>query len=156
LLGEITLSWQRHIVRFQDEERAYFIESIVFEFVKVSPHLTLRCNSDPTLASSVALEKFGLDFGEKLRSLPSPVRDEPLSPSHAFVFRFRARLGPLDTMGRDIRQRALQKLASLSAGSSPSSFDRSDFDRLCKACHTGLRSRDYTNGHPAATRIPMV
>jgi hypothetical protein len=145
------------IVRFQDDERAYLIESIIFEFVKVNPRLTLRCNSDLILALSVALEEFGLDFGEKLRSLPSPVADEPLRLAYAFVFRFLTRLDPLDTMGRDIRQRALQKLASLSAGSSPSSFDRSDFDRLCKACHTGLRSRDYTNGHPAAaTRIPMV
>lgn len=66
------------IVRFQDDERTHFIESIIFEFVKVDPHLTLRCNSDPILALSVALEEFGLDFGEKLRSLPSSVADKPL------------------------------------------------------------------------------
>ncbi|PKS11831.1 hypothetical protein jhhlp_001125 [Lomentospora prolificans] len=59
-------------------------------------------------------------------------------------------------MGRDIRQRALQKLASLSARNPPSSFDRSDFDRLCKACYTGLRTRDYTNGHSATARTPMT
>ncbi|SPO04224.1 related to phosphatidylinositol-4-kinase [Cephalotrichum gorgonifer] len=58
-------------------------------------------------------------------------------------------------MARDIRQRALQKIASLSAAST-SPFDRSDFDRLCKACHGGHRGRDYTNGYQSSSaRVPM-
>lgn len=59
-------------------------------------------------------------------------------------------------MARDIRQRALQKIASLSAASSSLTYDRSDFDRLCKACHGGLRGREYANGYQASARPPMV
>lgn len=36
-------------------------------------------------------------------------------------------------MARDIRQRALQRIAALSAGSPSTSFDKSDLERLCKA-----------------------
>jgi phosphatidylinositol 4-kinase A len=49
-------------------------------------------------------------------------------------------------MVRDIRQQALQKIAAISASASSSSYDRSDFDRLCKACHGSARSREKPNG----------
>jgi phosphatidylinositol 4-kinase len=61
-------------------------------------------------------------------------------------------------MSYDIRARALQKIASLSA-TAPSPLDRSDLDRLCRACHTGAKSREYTNGAGSTTsvgKIPMV
>ena len=65
-------------------------------------------------------------------------------------------------MTRDIRARALQKIAALSASSSNASFDRSDLDRLCRACHAGTKNREYTNGGANAKhvgslgRVPMV
>ncbi|GJC99740.1 pephosphatidylinositol 3 [Colletotrichum higginsianum] len=49
-------------------------------------------------------------------------------------------------MARDIRQRALEKIASLSAASPRTSFDRSDLDRLCKATQTAGKG---VNGHSA-------
>ncbi|KAF6814556.1 phosphatidylinositol 3-kinase 3 [Colletotrichum sojae] len=50
-------------------------------------------------------------------------------------------------MTRDnIRQRALEKIASLSAASSKTSFDRSDLDRLCKATQAAGKG---INGHSA-------
>ncbi|KAF4446612.1 phosphatidylinositol 4-kinase [Fusarium austroafricanum] len=58
----------------------------------------------------------------------------------------------------DIRSRALQKIASLSASSSTTSFDRSDLDRLCRACHAGAKTKDYVNGHQSKSslgRVPM-
>ncbi|CAG9939163.1 unnamed protein product [Clonostachys rosea f. rosea IK726] len=61
-------------------------------------------------------------------------------------------------MSYDIRARALQKIASLSA-TAPSPLDRSDLDRLCRACHTGAKSREYTNGAGSTTsvgKIPMT
>ncbi|KAF4122500.1 phosphatidylinositol 4-kinase A [Geosmithia morbida] len=48
-------------------------------------------------------------------------------------------------MARDIRALALQKIASLSAAGS-SSADRSDLDRLCRACHAAGKARDYSYG----------
>ena len=65
-------------------------------------------------------------------------------------------------MSRDIRAKALQKIASLSATSSVVSFDRSDLDRLCRACHAGAKGREYANGAQNSKsmgslgRIPMV
>ncbi|KAF4340246.1 phosphatidylinositol 4-kinase [Fusarium beomiforme] len=58
----------------------------------------------------------------------------------------------------DIRSKALQKIASLSASSSTTSFDRSDLDRLCRACHAGAKSKDYLNGYQNKSslgRVPM-
>ncbi|KAH7270265.1 uncharacterized protein BKA55DRAFT_497826 [Fusarium redolens] len=58
----------------------------------------------------------------------------------------------------DIRSKALQKIASLSASSSTTSFDRSDLDRLCRACHAGAKSKDYVNGYQNKSslgRVPM-
>ncbi|ROT36978.1 phosphatidylinositol 3 [Sodiomyces alkalinus F11] len=64
-------------------------------------------------------------------------------------------------MSRDIRQRALQKIAALSAASSTTSFDRSDLDRLARACHTTSRLSPVTNGHcskqsSSLGRVPMT
>ncbi|KAJ4173624.1 phosphatidylinositol-4- kinase [Fusarium falciforme] len=61
-------------------------------------------------------------------------------------------------MTADIRSKALQKIASLSATSSTTSFDRSDLDRLCRACHAGSKSKDYVNGYQNKSslgRVPM-
>ncbi|KAI1065959.1 hypothetical protein LB507_000436 [Fusarium sp. FIESC RH6] len=61
-------------------------------------------------------------------------------------------------MTGDIRSKALQKIASLSATSSTTSFDRSDLDRLCRACHAGAKSKDYVNGSQnrgSLGRVPM-
>ncbi|KFA64117.1 hypothetical protein S40285_00875 [Stachybotrys chlorohalonatus IBT 40285] len=63
-------------------------------------------------------------------------------------------------MARSIRARALEKIASLSAASSTTAFDRSDLDRLCKACHAGGKGKDYSNGGASkavglVARVPM-
>ncbi|RGP79074.1 phosphatidylinositol 4-kinase [Fusarium longipes] len=61
-------------------------------------------------------------------------------------------------MTGNIRSKALQKIASLSATSSTTSFDRSDLDRLCRACHAGAKSKDYVNGNQnrnSLGRVPM-
>jgi hypothetical protein len=63
-------------------------------------------------------------------------------------------------MVRDnIRVRALERIAALSA----SSADRTDLERLSKACstHPTGKARDYSNGHystqgPTLGRVPMV
>ncbi|OAA53761.1 phosphatidylinositol 4-kinase [Niveomyces insectorum RCEF 264] len=61
---------------------------------------------------------------------------------------------------RDIRQRALQKIAALSAVSTSTAFEKSDLDRLCKACPSHAKVRD--NGSNAyasrslAGRVPMT
>ncbi|KAK1253769.1 hypothetical protein MKX07_001846 [Trichoderma sp. CBMAI-0711] len=53
-------------------------------------------------------------------------------------------------MTRDIRARALEKIASLSAASSATSTDKSDLDRLYKACHAGARGGEHgRSGHDA-------
>jgi phosphatidylinositol 4-kinase len=64
-------------------------------------------------------------------------------------------------MARDIRQRALEKIAALSAASSTTSFDRSDLERLCRAAPSHGKVRENGNGDgpgPSAGvgRIPMV
>jgi phosphatidylinositol 4-kinase A len=61
-------------------------------------------------------------------------------------------------MALDIRARALQKIASLSAASSSAS-DRSDLDRLCRACHSGAKGREYSNEPKSPVslgKVPMV
>lgn len=66
------------------------------------------------------------------------------------------------TMSRNIRAKALKKIASLSSGSSTTAFDRSDLDRLCRACHGGAKHRESANGghgikaSGSLGRIPMV
>jgi phosphatidylinositol 4-kinase A len=64
-------------------------------------------------------------------------------------------------MARDIRAKALQKIAALSATSSSSPVDKSDIDRLCKACPGHGNFREITiNGyglkHSKIGRVPMV
>lgn len=60
---------------------------------------------------------------------------------------------------RDIRQRALQKIAALSATSTSSAFEKSDLDRLCKACPSHTKAPTAANGYAGrslAGRVPMV
>ncbi|CAG1964523.1 unnamed protein product [Fusarium graminearum] len=59
-------------------------------------------------------------------------------------------------MTGDVRSKALQKIASLSANSSTTSFDRSDLDRLCRACHAGAKSKDYVNGNQNRNSLGRV
>jgi phosphatidylinositol 4-kinase len=65
-------------------------------------------------------------------------------------------------MTRDIRARALEKIAALSAASSATSTDKSDLDRLYKACHAGARGGEHgRSGHDAKPNgslgiVPMV
>lgn len=64
-------------------------------------------------------------------------------------------------MPGNIRAQALQRIAALSADSSNSSFDKSDLDRLCRACHS-TRGREFSHVGRSAKqygnlgRIPMV
>lgn len=60
---------------------------------------------------------------------------------------------------RDIRQRALQKIAALSATSTSSAFEKSDLDRLCKACPSHTKAPTAANGYAGrslAGRVPMT
>ncbi|KAJ8118717.1 hypothetical protein ONZ43_g3934 [Nemania bipapillata] len=64
-------------------------------------------------------------------------------------------------MVRDIRQRALEKIAALSASSSTTSFDRSDLDRLCRATSLHCRGKEAVNGTVKSTasslgQVPMT
>ena len=64
-------------------------------------------------------------------------------------------------MARNIREKALQRIAALSAGNTTPSFDKSDLERLCKACPSVGNFREITmNGyglkHSKLGRVPMV
>ncbi|KAI1820794.1 phosphatidylinositol 3 [Xylaria intraflava] len=64
-------------------------------------------------------------------------------------------------MGRDIRQRALEKIAALSASSPVHSFDRSDLDRLCRATTSHGPGNEAVNGAAKSTaslvgQVPMT
>jgi phosphatidylinositol 4-kinase A len=64
-------------------------------------------------------------------------------------------------MARDIRRRALEQIATLSATGSSVSFDKSDLDRLCKAVPNHGKLRDTSNGYDQSQkhgvgRHPMV
>lgn len=62
-------------------------------------------------------------------------------------------------MARDIRQLALERIAALSAATSTStSFDRSDLDKLCRACLVVKREPGSGDSHAIKQpgRIPMV
>ncbi|KAJ2993077.1 hypothetical protein NUW58_g1957 [Xylaria curta] len=63
-------------------------------------------------------------------------------------------------MARDIRQRALEKIAALSASNSVHSFDRSDLDRLCRATSLHGRAKEAVNGASRSTaslgQVPMT
>ncbi|KAL7914690.1 phosphatidylinositol-4-kinase [Trichoderma velutinum] len=64
-------------------------------------------------------------------------------------------------MTRDTRARALEKIASLAATGPATSFEKSDLDRLCKACHSGARGGEHGqaghNSKPNGSlgRVPM-
>lgn len=60
---------------------------------------------------------------------------------------------------RDVRQRALQKIAALSATNSVATFDRSDLDRLCKATRGHARAKEVPGAAgrgQSLSRVPMV
>lgn len=63
---------------------------------------------------------------------------------------------------RDVRAKALEKIASLSAASATTALDRSDLDKLCRACHSGTRGRELAHGGSGSKhagslgRVPMV
>lgn len=65
-------------------------------------------------------------------------------------------------MTGNIRAKALDKIASLAASSTNTSFDKSDLDRLCRACNVSGRGREYNHGAynskqtGSLGRIPMV
>ncbi|KAK6587321.1 hypothetical protein PZA11_000611 [Diplocarpon coronariae] len=54
----------------------------------------------------------------------------------------------MDTASKNIRRKALQKIAALSATSSTTTFDNSDLERLCKGCpvKTNAKSNGTTKG----------
>lgn len=67
------------------------------------------------------------------------------------------------TMGRDIRSKALERIAALSASQSTALFEKSDLDRLCRACssHGKGIGKTGTNGSASVKsqslgRVPMV
>ncbi|KAK0656028.1 hypothetical protein B0T16DRAFT_451649 [Cercophora newfieldiana] len=65
-------------------------------------------------------------------------------------------------MARDIRSRALERIAALSAANSSTPFDRSDLSKLCRAAPGHARSNSALNGHqapppkPDVGRVPMT
>lgn len=99
-----------------------------------------------------------------LRRLPFP--PPTTRPSLAIVASSppvpHARAQTTDIMTGDIRARALNKIASLAASSTDTSFDKSDLDRLCRACNANGRGREYNHGAynskqaSSLARIPMV
>lgn len=63
-------------------------------------------------------------------------------------------------MARDIRSRALEKIAALSAAKPSVLFEKSDLDRLCRACSSHSR-KTTANGSASVKsqslgRVPMV
>lgn len=89
----------------------------------------------------------------KSRKIPNPLHYRPNLPLRG--------LEPWNfvKMTRDIRQRALEKIASLSAASSRTSFDRSDLDRLCKATQAagkGVNGYSGKQNSSSLGRCPMV
>jgi hypothetical protein len=68
-----------------------------------------------------------------------------------------------DSMARDIRGRAFQRLAAIAATSPSTSFDKSDLDALCRAVPNRQVPAPAVNGHsnaslptPEVGRVPMV
>ncbi|KAL1873998.1 hypothetical protein VTK73DRAFT_604 [Phialemonium thermophilum] len=64
-------------------------------------------------------------------------------------------------MSRDVRQMALEKIASLSAASGTTSFDKSDLDRLCRVLPSSVKAHEAVNGHqqcglPYIGNVPMT
>lgn len=64
-------------------------------------------------------------------------------------------------MARDIRSKALERIAALSASKSTALFDKSDLDRLCRACTSHAKGKGAANGAASIKsqslgRVPMV
>ncbi|KUI54054.1 Phosphatidylinositol 4-kinase stt4 [Cytospora mali] len=64
-------------------------------------------------------------------------------------------------MARDIRSKALERIAALSASKSTALFEKSDLDRLCKACPSHANGKSVANGTDANRplslgRVPMT
>ncbi|KAH8676772.1 phosphatidylinositol 3 [Tricladium varicosporioides] len=53
----------------------------------------------------------------------------------------------MDNASRNIRRKALQKIAALSATSSTASFENSDLERLSKGCSNYMKSNGSANGY---------
>jgi phosphatidylinositol 4-kinase len=60
----------------------------------------------------------------------------------------------LCSVSRDIRRKALQKIAALSATSPSTAFDSSDLDRLAKGCPTHGKAK--SNGLAKGASRPLV
>lgn len=64
-------------------------------------------------------------------------------------------------MARDIRSKALERIAALSASKSTGLFEKSDLDRLCRACTSHAKGKGAVNGAASVKsqslgRVPMV
>lgn len=66
-------------------------------------------------------------------------------------------------MGRDIRSKALERIAALSASQPTALFEKSDLDRLCRACSSHAKGIGKTGANGSASvksqslgRVPMV
>lgn len=63
-------------------------------------------------------------------------------------------------MARDIRSKALEKIAALSASKSTVLFEKSDLDRLCRACSSHSKPKptanDAAKSNNSLGRVPMV
>lgn len=63
---------------------------------------------------------------------------------------------------RDIRAKALEKIASLSAIGPATSFEKSDLERLSRACNSGGKAAEYAQANHISKpigsigRVPMV
>ncbi|TLD12636.1 uncharacterized protein PgNI_02942 [Pyricularia grisea] len=59
-------------------------------------------------------------------------------------------------MATNIRQRALEKIALLSAKTPSATFDKSDLSRLCKACPTHAKTKENGNTSKQLGGVPMT
>lgn len=64
-------------------------------------------------------------------------------------------------MARDIRSKALERIAALSASKPTALFEKSDLDRLCRACTSHAKGKGAVNGAASVKsqslgRVPMV
>jgi phosphatidylinositol 4-kinase len=57
---------------------------------------------------------------------------------------------------RNIRRKALQKIAALSATSCSTAFDNSDLDRLCKGCSNSANAKAKSNGYGKGGSVSLA
>ncbi|CAN8098770.1 unnamed protein product [Discula destructiva] len=58
-------------------------------------------------------------------------------------------------MARDIRSKALERIAALSASKPTALFERSDLDRLCRACTSHAKGKGAANGSASVKSQPL-